>query len=69
MDEQKVFDLMPKVIELAKKQKAEGSTITVNLLQRRLRIGYILGAMCMDKMEELGHVGPFNAVKGREILL
>lgn len=68
-DKKEVTRLLPKAIELAKVQKASGSTITVALLQRKMGVGYVLGYYIIKKMEELGYVGPFDGARGREIYL
>lgn len=41
---------------------------TVSLLQRRLKLGYSAAARLMERLEELGVVGPFNGSDPREVL-
>lgn len=41
---------------------------SVTMLQRRLNIGYAKAAKLVDKMEELGVVGPYNGSDPREVL-
>lgn len=41
---------------------------TVSLLQRRMNIGYSAAARIMDKLEELGVVGPYKGSEPREVL-
>ena len=41
---------------------------STSLLQRRLNIGYSKAARILDRLEELGVVGPFNGSDPREVL-
>lgn len=41
---------------------------TTSLLQRRLNIGYSQAARIIDRLEELGVVGPYNGSDPREVL-
>lgn len=41
---------------------------TTGLLQRRMNIGYAKAARIIDRLEELGVVGPFNGGEPREVL-
>ena len=43
-------------------------TLSVSLLQRRLRIGYPRAARLMDELEENGVVGPGDGGKPRQVL-
>ena len=43
-------------------------TLSVSLLQRRLRIGYPRAARLMDELEEAGIVGPGDGGKPRQVL-
>lgn len=42
---------------------------SISLIQRRLKVGYSRAARLIDKMEQLGIVGPFTGSKAREILV
>lgn len=42
---------------------------SVSVIQRRLRIGYNRAARIMDRLEQLGIVGPENGASPREILI
>jgi S-DNA-T family DNA segregation ATPase FtsK/SpoIIIE len=42
---------------------------SVSLLQRRLKIGYSRAARLMDRLEEMGVVGPADGSKPREVLV
>ena len=41
---------------------------TVSLLQRRMSIGYSAASRIMDKLEEMGVVGPYKGSEPREVL-
>lgn len=47
----------------------ETSQASVSMLQRRLKIGYSKAARLIDRMEEIGYVGPFEGTKPRMLLL
>ena|GEM_PF-5745851 len=42
---------------------------TTSLLQKKLKLGYIRAAKLLDKLEEMGIVGPFEGSKPRQILV
>ena len=47
----------------------ETEQASVSMLQRRLKLGYSRAARMIDRMEELGIVGPFEGSKPRRILI
>ena len=47
----------------------EAGKISTSLLQRKLEIGYGRAAKIIDRMEELGYVGPADGNKPRKILV
>lgn len=47
----------------------ETGQASVSMLQRKLHIGYAQAAMIMDRLEEIGVIGPFNGSKPRGILI
>lgn len=55
--------------EEAKALVAEYQTVTVSMLQRRLRIGYNAAATMIDRMEAEGLVGPYDGSKPRKVFL
>ena len=58
--------LLRRAVEYACAQTQVGTS----KLQRNLKIGYGRAAMLIDRMEELGIVGPYRGGKmGREVLL
>jgi S-DNA-T family DNA segregation ATPase FtsK/SpoIIIE len=42
---------------------------SVSLLQRRLKVGYSRAARLMDRLEEIGVVGPADGSKPRDVLV
>ncbi len=58
-------DLLHRAIEVA----LESGKISTSLLQRRLSVGFGKAARMIDRMEEMGIVGPLNGQKPREILI
>jgi S-DNA-T family DNA segregation ATPase FtsK/SpoIIIE len=56
--------LYERAVELAESQR----TLSVSLLQRRLRIGYPRAARLMDELEDTGIVGQGEAGKPRPVL-
>ncbi|MBI20832.1 MAG: cell division protein FtsK [Chloroflexi bacterium] len=56
--------LYEKAVLLTESQR----TLSVSLLQRRLRIGYPRAARLMDELEEAGIVGPGDGGKPRQVL-
>ena len=47
----------------------ESGKISTSLMQRRLEVGYGRAAKIIDRMEELGFVGPADGNKPRKILI
>lgn len=58
-------EYLPAAIEVA----VEAGTISVSMLQRRLKLGYSRAARLVDQMEEKGVVGPFEGSKPRQVLI
>ncbi len=58
-------DLWPEVMTLVRQHRS----VSVSLLQRRLRIGYARAARLMDMLEERGIVGPAEGAKSRLVFL
>ena len=56
------------MIEEATKLVRVENKASVALLQRRMKIGYAQAARILDKLEELGVVGPFNGDEPRAVL-
>ena len=48
---------------------AELKTVSISMLQRRMRIGYNRAARMIERMEKEGVVGPADGAKPREVLL
>lgn len=66
LDEEVGDELLQQAIELARGR----STISTSFIQRQLRIGYPRAARLIDRMEELGIVGPAeNAGRSRRVLI
>lgn len=47
----------------------EADYAAVSLLQRKLQIGYPRAARLVDRLSELGYVGPFEGSKPRKLLI
>ena len=58
-------DMLYRAIEVA----LENDKISTSLLQRKLSVGFGKAARMIDRMEEMGIVGPPNGQKPREILI
>ncbi len=57
--------MLRRAIELA----IESGKISTSLIQRRLSLGYGRAAKLIDKMEQMGFVGPQDGQKPREVLI
>lgn len=57
--------------ELAIECAVEAGTagVSVSYLQRKLKLGYARAARIMDKLDEMGVVGPFEGAKPRQVLM
>ena len=42
---------------------------SISLIQRRMKVGYSRAARLIDRMEQLGIVGPFTGSKAREVIV
>ncbi len=60
-EDAKLYDAVDLAIDAGK--------ISTSLLQRRLEVGYGRAAKIIDRMEELGYVGPADGNKPRKILI
>ena len=60
-EDSKLYDAVDLAIDAGK--------ISTSLLQRRLEVGYGRAAKIIDRMEELGYVGPADGNKPRKILI
>lgn len=58
----------PDLIDQAAQIVRAENKATVSLLQRRLNLGYAKATRIMDRLEELGVVGPYNGDEPREVL-
>ena len=67
-DEEESSVTVDEVLEAATAIVREAGIASVALLQRKMHIGYKLAAALLDKLEELGIVGPFNGDAPREVL-
>ncbi len=56
-----------KVTKAARIVRAENAA-SVSLLQRKMGVGYAEAARIMDRLEDLGVVGPYNGSEPREVL-
>ncbi|MEA2527341.1 MAG: segregation ATPase FtsK/SpoIIIE, family [Thermomicrobiales bacterium] len=56
--------MMEKALGIVREQ----GTASASMLQRRLRIGYNRAARLIERMEDEGHVGPADGLKGRPFL-
>ena len=67
------FNVEPLVVDYltdaAAKVIYETGQASVSMLQRRLHVGYAQAAMIMDRLEEIGVVGPFQGSTPRDILI
>lgn len=65
-----VFSVYPndELFEEAIKTIKAYDSVSADLLQRRLRIGYARAARMLDELEQGGYVGPGDGAKPREVL-
>ena len=62
-------DLEDPLLESARNIVIENQQGSVSIIQRKLRIGYSRAAKLLDRLEELGVVGPFRGSQAREVLI
>ena len=62
--EEEEDELLEDAIKLVVEYRA-----SISMLQRRLHIGHSRAARLIDKMEEMGIVGPYNGPQPREVLI
>ncbi|MFM9329048.1 FtsK/SpoIIIE domain-containing protein [Paenibacillus mesotrionivorans] len=67
-DNAEVAEGEPDLLTSALQVINEAGQASVSLLQRRLRIGYSQAAKLVEDMERMGHVGPYEGGKPREVL-
>lgn len=58
-------ELLPQALGIV----VETGYASVSLLQRRMTIGYPRAARLIDRLHEMGHIGPFEGSKPRKVLL
>ena len=61
-------ELVDNAIGIATAIVREEGTATTSILQRRMKIGYALAAVLLDKLEERGVVGPYQGSAPRQVL-
>ena len=66
--EENLGEFDSELIDEATKLVRVENKATVALLQRRLNLGYSAASRLMERLEELGVVGPFNGTDPREVL-
>ena len=57
------------LLEYARDLLIEAQRGSVAILQRNLRVGYARAARLLNRLEELGVVGPFRGAKARKVLI
>jgi S-DNA-T family DNA segregation ATPase FtsK/SpoIIIE len=58
-------ELLPQALGIV----VEAGYASVSLLQRRMNVGYPRAARLIDRMNEMGYVGPFEGSKPRKVLI
>ena len=58
-------ELLPAVVDII----LESNQVSVSLLQRKLKLGYVRAARIVGELEYLGVVSPFNGDMPRKILI
>jgi DNA segregation ATPase FtsK/SpoIIIE-like protein len=58
-------ELLPQAVGIV----VEAGYASVSLLQRRMNVGYPRAARLIDRMQEMGYVGPFEGSKPRKVLI
>jgi DNA segregation ATPase FtsK/SpoIIIE-like protein len=58
-------ELLPQALGIV----VEAGYASVSLLQRRMNVGYPRAARLIDRMQEMGYVGPFEGSKPRKVLI
>ncbi len=58
-------ELLPQALGII----VEAGYASVSLLQRRMNVGYPRAARLIDRMQEMGYVGPFEGSKPRKVLI
>jgi len=58
-------ELLPQALGIV----VEAGYASVSLLQRRMNVGYPRAARLIDRMQEMGYVGPFEGSKPRKVVI
>ena len=64
MDYPNVDHLLPQAMEYV----FEYNAVSMSMLQRKMKISFYVATLIVERLEELGVVGPFNGAKPRAVL-
>ena len=68
-DSELLDELSDELYDQALATVADMRTVSISMLQRKMRIGYNRAARMIERMERDGVVGPADGAKPREVLL